>query len=83
MRMTRGTPNWSPDMCRMAAAVFTIWSRASRLKLIVMISTIGRIPAIAAPMPAPTKVSSDSGVSLIRSSPNSSSNPFETAYEPP
>ena len=30
-----------------------------------MISTIGRMPAIAAPMPAPTKADSDSGVSRI------------------
>ena len=31
--------------------MFTIWSSASRLKLTVMISTIGRMPASAAPMP--------------------------------
>ena len=44
-----------------------------------LISTIGRIPPIAAPIPAPTKPDSDSGVSRIRSGPNSSNNPFEHA----
>jgi hypothetical protein len=34
MRMTTGTPNCPPDMCRYSvAALFTIWSSASRLKL--------------------------------------------------
>ena len=51
MRITSGTLNWPPDMCRSVAALFTIWSRASRLKLTVMISTIGRMPPSAAPMP--------------------------------
>ena len=44
-----------------------------------MISTIGRMPAIAAPIPAPTKALSDSGVSRMRSSPNSSISPLVTA----
>ena len=79
MRMTSGTPNCPPDMCRTVAAVFRIWSSASRLKFTVISSTIGRIPAIAAPMPAPVKPDSDSGVSRIRSGPNSASSPFETA----
>jgi len=57
------------DMWRMVAALFMIWSSASRLKLTVMISTIGRMPASAAPMPAPTNADSDSGVSRMRSSP--------------
>ena len=51
MRITSGTLNWPPDMCSSVAALFMIWSRASRLKLTVMISTIGRIPPSAAPMP--------------------------------
>ena len=51
MRITSGTANWPPDMCGIVAALLTIWSRASRLKLTVMISTIGRMPPIAAPMP--------------------------------
>jgi hypothetical protein len=33
MRITSGTPNWPPDMWRMVAAVFMIWSSASRLKI--------------------------------------------------
>lgn len=60
----------------MVAALFMIWSSARRLKLTVMTSTIGRMPPSAAPMPAPTKVLSDSGVSRIRSGPNSSRNPL-------
>ncbi len=79
MRMTIGTLNCPPDMCSSEAAVFTIWSSASRLKLTVMISTIGRIPPSAAPMPAPTNADSDSGVSRTRSGPNSSSSPIVTA----
>ena len=83
MRMTSGTLNWPPDMCSRVAALFTIWSRASRLKLTVMISTIGRMPPSAAPMPAPTNADSDRGVSRIRSGPNSSSRPRLTAKQPP
>jgi hypothetical protein len=56
----------------------TIWSIASRLKLTVMISTTGRPPAIAAPTAAPTKPSSEIGVSRTRSSPNSSISPAVT-----
>jgi hypothetical protein len=70
-------------MCSSVAALLRIWSRASRLKLTVMISTIGRIPRRAAPMPAPVKADSDSGVSRMRSSPNSSASPRLTAKEPP
>ena len=65
MRITSGTLNCPPDMCRSVAALLTIWSSASRLKLTVMISTIGRMPPSAAPMPAPTNADSDSGVSRI------------------
>ena len=83
MRITTGTLSCPPDMCRSVAALFTIWSSASRLKLTVITSTIGRRPFIAAPMPAPTNADSDSGVSMMRVSPNSSSSPFEHAYEPP
>jgi hypothetical protein len=56
-----------------------IWSSASRLKLTVMISTMGRIPAMAAPIPAPTKPLSANGVSRMRVSPNSSTCPLVTA----
>ena len=52
-----------------------IWSIASSAKLTVMISTIGRSPAIAAPTPIPTIVFSEIGVSRTRFSPNSSSRP--------
>ena len=83
MRMTSGTRNWPPDMCGIVAALLTIWSSASRLKLTVMTSTIGRMPPSAAPMPAPTKPDSDSGVSRMRSGPNSSSRPRLTPKDPP
>jgi hypothetical protein len=63
--------------------VFTIWSSASRLKLTVITSTMGRSPLRAAPMPMPTNPSSEIGVSRMRSGPNSSSSPFDTAYVPP
>ena len=66
MRMTSGTLNCPPLMCSIVAAVLRIWSRASSEKLTVMISTIGRMPPSAAPIPAPTKPDSDSGVSRIR-----------------
>ncbi len=48
-----------------------------------MISTIGRIPPSAAPIPAPTNADSDNGVSRIRSGPNSSSRPVVTPKQPP
>ncbi len=83
MRITTGTGNCPPDMWQSVAAVFTIWSSASRLKLTVMISTIGRMPPSAAPIPAPTNADSDRGVSRMRSSPNSSSSPLLTAKQPP
>jgi hypothetical protein len=83
MRITSGTPTCPPDMCRSVAALLRIWSRASRLKLTVITSTIGSIPAIAAPMPAPTNADSESGVSRIRSGPNSSSSPRLTPKQPP
>ncbi len=48
-----------------------------------MISTIGRIPAIAAPIPAPTIAISEIGVLRTRSGPNSASIPCVTPIEPP
>ena len=48
-----------------------------------MISTIGRIPWIAAPMPLPTIAISEIGVLRTRPGPNSSSSPCVTAIEPP
>jgi hypothetical protein len=79
MRITRGTANWPPDMCGMVAALFRIWSSASRLKLTVMISTMGRMPTSAAPIPAPVKPPSAKGVSRMRSGPNISRSPLVTA----
>ena len=70
-------------MCEIVAALFMIWSSASRQKLTVITSTIGRMPPIAAPIPAPTNADSDSGVSRIRSGPNSSSRPLLTPKQPP
>ncbi len=49
------------------------------LKFTVITSTTGRMPAMAAPMPAPTNADSESGVSRIRSGPNSSRSPLLTA----
>src|SRR5213595_3858378 len=46
----------------MAAAQLTIWSRASSEKLIVISSTTGRRPTIAAPTPAPTIVISENTI---------------------
>ena len=48
-----------------------------------MISTIGRMPETAAPMPAPTMAISEIGVLRTRSGPNSSSIPCVTPIEPP
>ena len=48
-----------------------------------MISTTGRMPCIAAPMPAPTIAISEIGVLRTRSGPNSSSIPWVTPIEPP
>src|SRR6266446_4113374 len=48
-----------------------------------MISTTGRIPCIAAPMPAPTIAISEIGVLRTRSPPNSSNSPCVTPIEPP
>ena len=48
-----------------------------------MISTTGRMPCIAAPMPAPAIAISEIGVLRTRSGPNSSSIPAVTPIEPP
>ena len=60
----------------------TIWSIASSEKLIVISSTTGRRPVIAAPTPTPTIVFSEIGVSRTRFSPKSSSRPWVTLKEP-
>ena len=77
-RKTIGTANWPPLMYRMLAALLTIWSIATRLKLKVMNSMIGRSPAIAAPMPMPANPSSEIGVSITRRGPNRLSIPWLT-----
>src|SRR6478672_11608060 len=56
IRITSGTLNCPPDMCSSEAALLRIWSSATRLTLTVMISTIGRLPPLAAPLPAPPEV---------------------------
>ena len=66
----------------MCAAWLTIWSIASSEKLIVISSTTGRSPVIAAPTPIPTIVFSEIGVSRTRASPNSSSRPAVTLKAP-
>ena len=48
-----------------------------------MISTTGRMPCIAAPIPAPTIAISEIGVLRTRSGPNSASIPWVTPIEPP
>src|SRR4051794_13956080 len=48
-----------------------------------MISTTGRMPCMAAPMPAPTIAISEIGVLRTRSGPNSSTRPCVTPIEPP
>ena len=78
VRMTIGQPTSPPNIVRILAAWLTTWSMATSRKLIVMISTIGRSPPIAAPTAAPTKPSSEIGVSRIRSGPNSPIRPAVT-----
>jgi hypothetical protein len=75
VRITSGTDTWPANIACILAAWLTIWSMASRLKLIVMISTIGRMPSIAAPIAAPTNPPSQIGVSTTRVGPNSAKSP--------
>ena len=83
VRIISGMENCPPDIYRILAAWFTIWSIASRLKLMVISSTTGRRPTIAAPTPAPTITDSASGESLIRRFPYCSQKPLVTAKAPP
>src|SRR3954452_25438104 len=83
VRTVSGTVSWPPDTYRCFAAWLTICSSESVRKSSYMISTTGRIPAIAAPMPAPTIAISEIGVLRTRSAPNSSRRPCVTAIEPP
>jgi hypothetical protein len=65
------------------AAMFTTWVNASVTKSANCISTTGRIPITAAPMPAPTLAVSASGASMTRHGPNSSRNPSVILNAPP
>ncbi len=78
VRMTIGQRTSPPNIAPIFAAWFTTWSIATSRKLRVMISTTGRSPSIAAPTPAPTKPSSEIGVSRTRSAPNSAIRPAVT-----
>ena len=78
MRITIGTPTLPPNIERTLAAWFTTMSMAGTMKLIVMISTTGRRPIIAAPTPAPTKPSSEMGVSRTRLPPYLAQRPAVT-----
>ena len=68
-RSTIGTVAAPPSMKWIFAAWLTIWSIAWLVKSENWISTIGRMPASAAPTAAPTMPSSEIGVSRIRSAP--------------
>ena len=70
-------------MNRILAAWFTIWSMAHAVKSMNWISTMGRMPVIAAPTPAPIRAASEMGVSRTRSGPNSSSSPLVPPNSPP
>src|SRR5256712_3544902 len=67
----------------MRAASFTICSNAGAWKSANCISATGRSPPIAAPIAMPTMLDSATGVSMIRSAPNSSMKPSETRKTPP
>ena len=57
------------------APTVTIWSNGQATKSANCSSAIGRSPIQAAPNAAPTKPSSEIGVSITRSPPNSSNRP--------
>jgi len=75
-RMTTGTGTWPPNMYAQFAAWFTIGSTARSMKSIRGWNTIGRIPAMAAPIAAPVVAFSLTGESRTRSRPNSLSMSF-------
>src|SRR6185437_15317247 len=60
------------------AAWLAIWSMTSAMKSPNIISTTGRSPVIAAPIPRPVKPASEIGVSITRSVPNSAESPERT-----
>ena len=61
-----GTFTWPPDIVRCFAAWFTSCSIEIVRKSSYMISTIGRMPWIAAPIPLPTIAISEIGVLRTR-----------------
>ncbi len=83
MRIVSGTFSCPPLIVRCFAAWLTSCSIESVRKSSYMISTIGCMPCIAAPIPAPTIAISEIGVLRTRSGPNSSSIPWVTPIEPP
>jgi hypothetical protein len=58
-------------------------SKATREKLTVISSVTGRRPHMADPIDAPTKPSSEIGVSTTRIDPYLARRPSVTRYEPP
>ncbi len=84
-RSARGSSSGSaiPERQCVFAATVTIGSNGQERKSANWSSTTGRSPIQAAPIAAPTKPSSEIGVSSTRSSPNSSSRPAVTPNAPP
>jgi hypothetical protein len=78
MRITSGTAELPARHVRAARRVVHDLVERQQAEVDRHHSTMGRRPPSAAPMPAPTKPSSDSGVSRMRSGPNSSSRPLLT-----
>src|SRR5690606_12664457 len=78
-----GTAVWPPDMKRSLAAWLVIMSIATVIKFISMISAMGRIPAIDAPIAAPMIACSEIGVERTRRSPNLVDNPLLAPLTPP
>ena len=65
-------------MKRSFAAWLTIWSMATVMKFISMISATGRMPTIAAPMAAPMMACSEIGVVRTRPVPYLVDSPLVT-----
>jgi hypothetical protein len=82
-RSTIGTCAAPPSMKWIFAAWLTIWSIAWQVKSLNWISATGRRPAIAIPTAAPTKPSSEIGVSRTRSPPKRAKRSPETPNAPP
>ena len=75
VRMTRGTFTCPAVTKYIWQAWLMIWSMAMGMKSTYMISTMGRMPCMAAPMPAPTIAASEIAESRTRSGPKCSSIP--------